>query len=1117
MKNEKVISEEVYNNILDYYEKKEVYNLGLITEAKETLADVIKENKVKVPEKKPKEKKKINLTVLLSIIASCFIGGGIISLIGYNWNAIPRTAKSIAAVIICFAAPILYTLLTYLRKKPFEKRSKEFFAALWDILFGASIAFISQIYRMPSNPISFLIVWIIVSIGIMYALKSHFAYGFSLLLVIIYSIYSQQFAYSTAVAFYPAMFLIYFFARENKKCFYIWLIELIALVSVVFEKSLPGLWIIAYVSINVLLLAYAEKTQDKFCRYAGYVQAAVLLVILAIPYFWEDIGFGYFRDDPKYNRYGSICDYIVTVGLYLGSFAVIIPSLINKIKNKIAEGYNTLLAELVFLVVIGASYLCGCLIEGFAIYITRVFMAVYLAILFYLIFHSETKKVWLLFSPVFYVALLGQINFITVIVLTLIIAINAIIEKQKQNKSLNIFMLSLPAYIIFAERIYFAFTESLFNIIPAKEECKLVDLIVISVNLLAILTYVIYKNLKLKAINKENFITKLSFYVSIILFSLIVIFAEYKPSCIETLFNISIIYIAIASAVDFFLNKTKHNYFGLLAFLINYFIFTKDTATYIFVFAILLIVLFAVRYYANESLVTVNGFNYIYSSLYLVTFLIAYILNFGNAFINENYNPFANVMSVLMYLTTLLVYIGIPVAGFIKENIKINISLSAISVIALLFMTTEAFLSMINPESMIYVICVSTILVSCLDILLFKRKENIIVLLGAVLIYFFQMTEGNNYFNGLALSIFVIFAFYYYSKYFTDDTNTLKLSSMILFGLVLFSMVIVNNNGNIKNNTLTGPFASVGNIVKTAVMMFALFSVPVHSIIKKHEIPSISAVVITFVTLLYYLLADYVPLFKLEYYLPILCILTVITGFIDVFILREEKNIFLMFIAAFELIAIINKNATDISIIMTIALCIFALQMYPKILSKESSVINKIITFIFSLFLLVSMVFEPSIYKIRIYNLPLHIISLVIVTIIMFAVPIYYVMKRRYKINYAVAFFCALQIITFVVSHLDINMSVYESIYNVLILLTILAFSIIGLIYAYEKASLKSANYYLFFLVLCFVIRFFMMSNGLIERGVVCIISGICILVMNLVFSKKMKHVEAKGEITNEK
>lgn len=330
-------------------------------------------------------------------------------------------------------------------------------------------------------------------------------------------------------------------------------------------------------------------------------------------------------------------------------------------------------------------------------------------------------------------------------------------------------------------------------------------------------------------------------------------------------------------------------------------------------------------------------------------------------------------------------------------------------------------------------------------------------------------------------------------------------------------MVIVNNNGNIKNNTLTGPFASVGNIVKTVVMMFALFSVPVHSIIKKHEIPSISAVVITFVTLLYYLLADYVPLFKLEYYLPILCILTVITGFIDVFILREEKNIFLMFIAAFELIAIINKNATDISIIMTIALCIFALQMYPKILSKESSVINKIITFIFSLFLLVSMVFEPSIYKIRIYNLPLHIISLVIVTIIMFALPIYYVMKRRYKINYAVAFFCALQIITFVVSHLDINMSVYESIYNVLILLTILAFSIIGLIYAYEKASLKSANYYLFFLVLCFVIRFFMMSNGLIERGVVCIISGICILVMNLVFSKKMKPVEAKGEITNEK
>lgn len=168
-----VLTEESAGKIKDYYE-----NQRLEEEAKQKL---LKEKLAS--EKKADFSKKVPL--ILSILSAFLIAGGIISLIAYNWAVIPRLFKALTAIFLLLGTQGAAIYLKISRKNiPF--RTKEAFSLFWALLFGAVVAFVSQIYRFPSDTASFLLVWSISSILISYVFKSSATFVLALIQIFAY-------------------------------------------------------------------------------------------------------------------------------------------------------------------------------------------------------------------------------------------------------------------------------------------------------------------------------------------------------------------------------------------------------------------------------------------------------------------------------------------------------------------------------------------------------------------------------------------------------------------------------------------------------------------------------------------------------------------------------------------------------------------------------------------------------------------------------------------------------------------------------------------------------------------------------------------------------------------
>ncbi|MCQ2579185.1 MAG: DUF2157 domain-containing protein [Treponemataceae bacterium] len=1144
LKNDNVISEEIYSKIINYYENinEDAAKKALSSDVSnnETQTEQIKEQncinpstkQTETPLEKPlcetsavkntapvsplvskqkKEKKKINFQMILSIISSLLIGGGIISLIAYNWNDIPRFAKSIAAFVICIMAPVLYVVLTKLRRTEFEQKSKEFFAILWNLLFGGSIAFISQTYRMASNPVAFFIAWLFISIGITYALKSYCSFCFSLLLTVIYCIYSQQFTCNVAVLFYPAMFLNYFFARKNKKCFYIWLIELISLISVVFEKCLPGLWIIAYVSINVLLLNYAEKTNDKNCRILGYVQAFALAVILAIPHFWEKIGFAYYRDNALYNRLGGLVDYIVTFALYAGSLGITLSSIIKNIKNKIHLKFSKVF-ELIVLAVIAGLYFCSSFISGFSIYVPRIFLLFYFALFFYSILKDKTELCAVSFALIIYGIILGKINFIFALIYTVLLSLNVILQKSEYSETGKKISLSLIYILLLLSRIFLSEIFDFLILFGAAKQCTIFDFIIASGLMTLVIAFLAAKNINFKNLTIKQLISKLNLYIAAIFLGTTCILFNYNSSNLKNIIDIFIAITAILSIIDFVINKSVQSYFGLALFVINYFFMMTDANSCIFIFAISYLILYAVLYYFGENFQQIKNYNYFRSISYFTIFLFNYFI-FYNSLLKDNvFNPFVSAKSSVFFILMLSALFIIPVFKQIKEH-KLNdltsLAVTSVSVIFLIFSQTE---KIFNAQNFIFSVLIISFLISCLETVINKKIENLLMIVASLIICFVELSFHQNYLNGIAFISMLLFALYYYASYFAKDKKNLNMFINACLCFLFFIAILLDVSSTLKNAEKILLFSSANRIISTIVILPVLIIIPSVFYIKNKDFPSLTCSSFGFVSLLFYLLNDYCNFFNAANYLFVLSLFAVISSFVETFVFNKKENVVVFVLSLIEFIRY-SCHDDGITIFLLFILGAFALFVYTHILSGKNNYNFAFVTFVMSLMLIISMLFEfskHSYISITPEDCVKYYISVSIALISMFIIPCFYCIKKRIKINYVQIAFCLLWIVNFILFSTcsNLNLEAYQRISSGISLGLIIAFSIFGLYLSYETTSIKSANYYLFFLSIAFIIRFFMISKGLVERGIVCIVCGICILAVNMIFSKKLAKTE---------
>ncbi|MCR5762718.1 MAG: DUF2157 domain-containing protein [Treponema sp.] len=269
-----------------------------------------------------------HIPMILSLIAAVLISAGVISLIAYNWNAIPRTVKAAVAFAL-----LLITqgagCYVFFKKSYFSKiYCRELTSVLWSLLFGGLVAFVSQICRLPGNAAGFAFIWSVSSVLLTYAFRSTATFVIALMQSCAYVFLSRSLG-GTVGGFYLLFASLVPFAWSSRYGMRLSLAVAALMIGFLIEKGIPGLWIVCSVSFAVLSLELGIIRKDRFIKYFSAAGLCILLQILSSNSLWHNIGWQNFR--LYCSHAGSVLDVLLAACLTGGAVAIpVMPILLGK-------------------------------------------------------------------------------------------------------------------------------------------------------------------------------------------------------------------------------------------------------------------------------------------------------------------------------------------------------------------------------------------------------------------------------------------------------------------------------------------------------------------------------------------------------------------------------------------------------------------------------------------------------------------------------------------------------------------------------------------------------------------------------------------------------------------
>jgi len=126
------------------------------------------------------------LNVVFSVLGAILFGLGIILIVAHNWDDFSRGTKAIFAFIPLLVGQGLCAWHLFGKGK--STGFKEAASAFLIISIGACIALISQIYQIPGKMSDFLLLWILLSLPLVFIMRSGVAALLSVILVTWYSL-----------------------------------------------------------------------------------------------------------------------------------------------------------------------------------------------------------------------------------------------------------------------------------------------------------------------------------------------------------------------------------------------------------------------------------------------------------------------------------------------------------------------------------------------------------------------------------------------------------------------------------------------------------------------------------------------------------------------------------------------------------------------------------------------------------------------------------------------------------------------------------------------------------------------------------------------------------------
>lgn len=221
------------------------------------------------------------IPLVFGILGAILVGLGIILVFAHNWDDLSRLTKTVLSFLPLIFGQLFcgYTLLKKSDHPAWQESSSVFlFFAV-----GASISLIAQVYNIPGDINSFIISWMLLSLPLVYLLKSSFV---SLL-------------YITGITYYACNANYFTFPSEHSYLYWFLLLGIVPHYRNLLKNKIQSNftlfhnWFVA-LSIVICLGTFAHKNENLM--YLGYMS------LFAIFYF---IGKTKFFDNQKlkHNSY----------------------------------------------------------------------------------------------------------------------------------------------------------------------------------------------------------------------------------------------------------------------------------------------------------------------------------------------------------------------------------------------------------------------------------------------------------------------------------------------------------------------------------------------------------------------------------------------------------------------------------------------------------------------------------------------------------------------------------------------------------------------------------------------------------------------------------------------
>lgn len=245
------------------------------------------------------------LFVAFGILGSLLVGLGIILIIAHNWDDLSRTTKTVFAFLPLIVAQAICAFV--LLRKSLNAKWIESAATFLILSVGACIALISQIYHIPGDLSSFLLTWLLLSLPLIYVMKSSAASLLYIVGITYYAMETGYFSYPSShpflywglwLAVFPHYYLL--FKNHSKSNFLIvqnWLIPLSTTIALgTWASKAEEFMFVAYFSLFGLFYVIGNNSffkkkslRNNSYKVIGTLGTLILLFVTSFDGFWKDL------------------------------------------------------------------------------------------------------------------------------------------------------------------------------------------------------------------------------------------------------------------------------------------------------------------------------------------------------------------------------------------------------------------------------------------------------------------------------------------------------------------------------------------------------------------------------------------------------------------------------------------------------------------------------------------------------------------------------------------------------------------------------------------------------------------------------------------------------------